>query len=63
MKEITKEEYYRLRCAEMKLSMLEVAGVDNWVAYGDALNPDGEESYSECKANIKAEIFGTTEAA
>jgi hypothetical protein len=28
--EISKEEYYRLKCAELKLDMLEAGGVDNW---------------------------------
>ena len=55
--EITKEEYFRLRCAEEKLSLLEGAGVDNWTWYGDALNPDEGESYSDWKDKLKAELF------
>ncbi|MEW4567402.1 hypothetical protein AB1L88_05990 [Tautonia sp. JC769] len=57
--EITKEEYYRrLKCAELKLDMLEAGGVDNWDWYGDSLNPDGEQSYSDLRDELKAEILG-----
>lgn len=34
---ITKEEYRDLQRAQAKLEALEVAGVDNWEWYGDAL--------------------------
>lgn len=44
MVKITKARYKQLLKAELKLDMLEVAGVDNWTFYGEALNP-GEYSY------------------
>lgn len=50
---ISKKEYFDLRCAEERLSMLEAGGVDNWDWYGESLNPEGEKSYSD----IKDEIF------
>jgi hypothetical protein len=56
--EITKEEYYRLKCAELKLDMLEAGGVDNWDWYGDSLNPDGEKSFSDLCDELKTEILG-----
>jgi hypothetical protein len=55
--EISKEEYYRLKCAELKLGMLEVGGVDNWDWYGESLNPDGEKSFSDLCDELKAEIL------
>lgn len=51
MMEITKKEYYRLKCAELKLTMPEVGGVDNWDWYGDAFNPDEEASFSDLCIN------------
>ena len=56
--EITQEEYYRLKCAELKLDMLEAGGVDNWDWYGDSLNPDGEKSFSDWRDELKKEILG-----
>jgi hypothetical protein len=56
--EITKEEYYRLKCADLKLNMLEVGGVDNWSWYGESLNPDGEKSLSDLCDELKTEILG-----
>jgi hypothetical protein len=56
--EINKEEYYRLKCAELKLGMLEVGGVDNWDWYGESLNPDGEKSFSDLCDELKTEILG-----
>lgn len=44
---IPKKEYAKLLKADTKLNLLENAGVDNWDWYGDALNPDGEQSYSD----------------
>jgi len=47
---ITKDEYARLRKAEIKLDMLEAGGVDNWDGYGESLYPEGEKSYRDlCK--------------
>jgi hypothetical protein len=45
-------EYVRLLRAELKLSMLEAGGVDNWSGYGESLNPEGEKSYREECAEI-----------
>lgn len=53
---ISKNEYFKLRCADEKLSMLEGGGVDNWDWYGDSLNPEGEKSYSDLEEEIEAEI-------
>lgn len=50
---ITKEEYFRLRCAEVELGMLEAGGVDNWDWYGESL-----ELYEDRKNEIHEEIFG-----
>lgn len=55
--EITETEYFDLKRAELKLARLEAAGVDNWDWYGDALNPDGEESYDDAVEKLKAELF------
>jgi hypothetical protein len=56
--EIAKEEYYRLKCADIKLAMLEAGGVDNWDWYGDSLNPDGGKSFSDLCDDLKTEILG-----
>lgn len=45
MTPVTKKRYRELLEKEIKLDMLEAAGVDNWDWYDDALNPDGEDSY------------------
>jgi len=55
---ITKREYFELKCAEIQISMLEAGGVDNWDWYGEALNPEGELSYREEKAQLHKELFG-----
>lgn len=54
---ITKQEYYALKCSQLKLDLLSCAGVDNWDWYGDALNPDEGESFSQQCDTIHAEIF------
>lgn len=54
---ITKEDYLRLKLCEEKLGFLEGAGVDNWEGYSDALNPEGEESYSDVKKRLTKEIM------
>lgn len=56
--EITKEEYYRLKKAELELNLLEIGGVDNWEWYGESLNPEGEESFEEKQKKLHIEIFG-----
>ncbi len=52
---VPKAEYVELRKAQVKLNMLEAGGVDNWDWFGDSLNPDGEESYSEYCDNLDKE--------
>ena len=44
---IDKSEYKRLLKAELKINMLEVAGVDNWTFYGEALYPDEYSFYDD----------------
>lgn len=56
---ISKEEYFNLKCSDLKLMLLEQGGVDNWDWYGDSLNPDGEPSFLELKKDLHKEIFGT----
>jgi hypothetical protein len=56
--DITKEEYYHLKCAELKLDMLEAGGVDNWDWYGESLNPGGGRSFSDLCDELKTEILG-----
>lgn len=56
--EISKEDYFRMKSAEVKLTLLEHAGVDNWDWYGDALNPDDEESFSDWQDRFRKEVFG-----
>ena len=53
---ISKEEYLRLRMAELQLDRLEVGGVDNWEWYGESLNPDGEDDLDTVEKELKAEI-------
>lgn len=59
---VSKEEYERLLIADLKLSMLEAAGVDNWMWYGEALYPDeGPNFQDECdiieqEVNQKEEV-------
>lgn len=56
--EITKEEYFSLKCAQLELSRLESGGVDNWEWYDECLNPEGELSLYEAENELKKEIFG-----
>lgn len=51
--EITKDEYYRLKVAELELDLLNAAGVDNWQGYGE-----GFEDFAKLKEEIKKEIYG-----
>lgn len=55
---ITREEYFRLKCAEMHVDLLERGGVDNWEWYGESLNPDGEVSWDERVDQLRKEILG-----
>ena len=58
---ISKNEYYRLKCGEAKLTLLECSGVDNWEGYCDSLNNrygDMEHSYEELQQQLFCEIFG-----
>lgn len=55
---ITKKEYFDLKCADEKLNMLINSGVDNWDWYGDALNPDEGQSYTDLVSELKTEILG-----
>lgn len=41
------DEYIELKKLEIKMAMLEYAGVDNWHGWDDALNPKGEPSFRE----------------
>jgi len=56
--EITKEEYFQLKAAELELDMLNAGGVDNWEGRDDALWPDGEKSFADQKKELKKEILG-----
>jgi hypothetical protein len=40
-------EYRTLLKAQVKIKLLRAGGVDNWEWYGEALNPEGEDSYSD----------------
>lgn len=53
---ITKDEYFRLRKAELKLTLLENGGVDNWEWYGESLNPDDEPDLDTREEELKQEI-------
>ncbi|KKK72819.1 hypothetical protein LCGC14_2900050 [marine sediment metagenome] len=53
---ITKDEYFRLRKAALKLNLLEIGGVDNWEWYGESLNPDGEKCIDDKEEDLKKEI-------
>ena len=53
---ISKEEYLRLKIAELKLDRLEVGGVDNWDWYGDSLNPDDDVDLDTAEKELEAEI-------
>jgi len=55
---ITKEQYFNFRVSEAKLNYLEDSGVDNWDWFGDALNPEDEESFSDYKKRLRKEILG-----
>lgn len=55
---ISKKEYVNLLLSDKKLHMLECGGVDNWEWYGESLNPEDEESFSDYKDKLKAEILG-----
>ncbi|MFH1444901.1 MAG: hypothetical protein ABIF08_00235 [Nanoarchaeota archaeon] len=53
---ISKEEYLRLRMAELQLDRLEVGGVDNWEWYGESLNPDDDVDLDTAEKELEAEI-------
>lgn len=53
---ITKDAYFRLRCYELKLEMLEGAEVDNWEGYDDALFPKDMPQYPDMVKEIEEEI-------
>ncbi len=54
---IDKAEYFELKCAALKLQLLEEAGVDNWEGYGDALSSYfRDKSYNDLCEEIKKEI-------
>lgn len=55
---ITKERYYELCCAEVRLELLDGGGVDNWEGYGDSLYPDNGAGYEDRCTEIRQEIFG-----
>lgn len=58
---ITRDEYYKLKCSEAKLCLLECGGVDNWEGYCDSLNNtygDMDESIDEIRERLFNEIFG-----
>ena len=56
--EITKEEYFSLRCASEKLNRLESGGVDNWDWYGESIWGDSnEEDFDEWEENLRKEIW------
>lgn len=55
---ISKKEYYELKCADAKLTMLECGGVDNWSWYSESLYPDGEKDYNEVCEELRKEILG-----
>lgn len=44
---ISKEEYKRLLKDSVKLSYLEISGVDNWEWYGESFNEDYEKEIEE----------------
>ena len=45
--EVEFEDYLIMSKSELKMDMLEVGGVDNWIGYGDSLFPEDELSYRE----------------
>ena len=53
---ITKREYLNLLKRDAKLGFLEAGGVDNWEWYGESLNPDGGESYSDVRDFLDKQI-------
>lgn len=47
-----RSKYLALLNADEKLNRLEAGGVDNWVGYGESLNPDeGEDCDTACEKN------------
>lgn len=56
--EISKKEYFELRCAQLCLDMLNYGGVDNWEGYFEALNPEDAESYADQVTALDVEMFG-----
>ena len=57
--EISKLEYFNLLKCELKLSMLDNGGVDNWEWYDESLFGSSlEEKYPEGCKRIKKEVFG-----
>jgi hypothetical protein len=55
---ISKQEYFRLRVAEIKLDLLEGGGVDNWPGYGESLWSDEDYDLDTGKEKVRKEIFG-----
>lgn len=56
---IDKHRLRELLESELKLEMLEAGGVDNWGWYDEALNPEGEDSFTCLKAALpKPEEMG-----
>jgi hypothetical protein len=53
--EISKEEYFRLKCDSIKLQMLEAGGVDNWEGYSISLY-DLSKDYDEEVEALKKEL-------
>jgi len=54
---INRDEYAHLLINSERLQRLEAGGVDNWIWYGDSLNPDGEESMDDFEKRIKNEVL------
>lgn len=54
---ISKKEYAILKKSQLMLEMLEGGGVDNWFGYGDALNPDDDQSYDELSKEIDNQVL------
>ena len=54
---IPREEYFKLRCDQIQLNLLENGGVDNWEWFGESLNPENDKSYEDYVRELKEEIF------
>jgi hypothetical protein len=53
------ERYYELLCSELKLSLLEEGGVDNWQGYGVSLfelGTDFHEETDNLRDRLKSDI-------